>query len=107
VNRREFVRSAATAAVGLAAWPALGRAASRATVQSPRKFHLSYAPHFGMFQQHAGPDLVAQLEFMAAEGFTALEDNNLRTRPVPVQERGSTCGWASSSRTPSTGPTPR
>jgi hydroxypyruvate isomerase len=49
---------------------------------------LKYAPHFGMFSQHAGSnDLVSQLEFMAGEGFTALEDNNMRTRPVPDQER--------------------
>ena len=40
-----------------------------------------------MFTQHAGDDLVAQLEFMRAEGFTALEDNELRRRPVADQER--------------------
>jgi len=40
-----------------------------------------------MFRQHAGEDLVAQLEFMAAEGFTALEDNDMRGRPVADQER--------------------
>src|SRR5688500_10557077 len=51
-----------------------------------RKFRLNYAPHFGMFREHAGPDLVAQLEFMAAEGFTGLEDNGMRGRPVAEQE---------------------
>ena len=40
-----------------------------------------------MFRAHAGPDLVAELEFMAAEGFTALEDNGMRGRPVAEQER--------------------
>jgi hydroxypyruvate isomerase len=40
-----------------------------------------------MFVAHAGRDVVAQLEFMAAEGFTALEDNNMRTRPIADQER--------------------
>lgn len=50
-------------------------------------FKLRYAPHFGMFREHAGADLVSQLDFMAAEGFTALEDNNMRTRSVDVQER--------------------
>jgi hydroxypyruvate isomerase len=60
-------------------------------VPPKRKFRLNYAPHFGMFQQHAGEDFVAQLEFMAAEGFTALEDNNLRRRTVQEQDRiGST-----------------
>jgi hydroxypyruvate isomerase len=52
-----------------------------------RRFKRMYAPHFGMFEQHAGKDLVAQLEFMAAQGFTALEDNGLMARPVEVQER--------------------
>jgi hydroxypyruvate isomerase len=40
-----------------------------------------------MFKEHAGPDLVAQLEFMAAQGFTALEDNGLMGRPVEVQQK--------------------
>jgi hydroxypyruvate isomerase len=51
-----------------------------------RRFKLAYAPHFGMFRQHAGEDLVAQLEFMAAEGFTAIEDNGMRGRSVETQE---------------------
>ena len=40
-----------------------------------------------MFRAHAGDDLVSQLEFMRAEGFTALEDNEMRSRPVADQER--------------------
>ena len=40
-----------------------------------------------MFKEHAGPDPIAQLEFMAAQGFTALEDNGLMGRPVELQER--------------------
>jgi hydroxypyruvate isomerase len=40
-----------------------------------------------MFQHHAGRDLVAQLEFMAAEGFTALEDNGMKDRSRAEQER--------------------
>ncbi len=50
-------------------------------------FKLDYAPHFGMFKHHAGADLVAQLEFMAAEGFTALEDNGMKNRPIEDQVR--------------------
>ncbi|MCZ6835021.1 MAG: TIM barrel protein, partial [Planctomycetota bacterium] len=48
---------------------------------------LKYAPHFGMFQHHGGDDLVGQLTFMADEGFTALEDNEMTRRPVEEQER--------------------
>jgi hydroxypyruvate isomerase len=81
-DRRDFLKSSLLAGAGVAlAGPAL-------VAQTPaRKFRLNYAPHFGMFREHAGPDLVAQLEFMAAEGFTALEDNGMRGRPVEEQER--------------------
>jgi hydroxypyruvate isomerase len=50
-------------------------------------YSLTYAPHFGMFRHTAGDDLVSQLDFMADEGFRALEDNDMRQRPVAEQER--------------------
>ena len=50
-------------------------------------FHLKYAPHIGMFANHAGEDPVAQLEFMADQGFRAFEDNGMRNRPVATQEK--------------------
>ena len=50
-------------------------------------FKLNYAPHFGMFENHAGKDLMDQLKFMADMGFTALEDNGMMARPVEVQEK--------------------
>jgi hydroxypyruvate isomerase len=55
--------------------------------EPPRSFRLRYAPHFGMFREHSGTDLVAQLEFMRAEGFVALEDNEMKGRPVADQDR--------------------
>jgi hydroxypyruvate isomerase len=61
--------------------------AEREAVKSRRKFKLKYAPHFGMFKEHAGPDLIDELKFMADQGFTALEDNGLKQRPVEVQEK--------------------
>jgi hydroxypyruvate isomerase len=84
-DRREFGRRAVAAGLGAAAWP--WTAAAAAQTSPARAFRLAYAPHFGMFRQHAGEDLVAQLEFMAAEGFTALEDNGMRERPVEDQTR--------------------
>jgi hydroxypyruvate isomerase len=54
--------------------------------QGARTFKLRYAPHFGMFRQHGGQELVGQLEFMAAEGFAALEDNGMKGRSVADQE---------------------
>ena len=49
-------------------------------------FKLDYAPHFGMFENHAGESLMDQLQFMADMGFSALEDNGMMARPVEVQE---------------------
>jgi hydroxypyruvate isomerase len=89
VNRRVFVHTAGLAAAGvLLSRPSFGSQPGIFNREEfpQRKFRLSYAPHFGMFREHAGADLVAQLEFMAAEGFTALEDNGMRGRPVAEQE---------------------
>jgi hydroxypyruvate isomerase len=51
------------------------------------KFNLKYAPHLGMFEQHAGKDPIAQLNFMADQGFTTFEDNGMRTRDIAVQKK--------------------
>lgn len=48
-------------------------------------FNLNYAPHFGMFNNHAGVDLVSQLNFMAEQGFRSLEDNQMVSRTVAQQ----------------------
>ena len=40
-----------------------------------------------MFEQHAGKDLVAQLEFMADQGFRALEDNGMKGQSPEMQEK--------------------
>ena len=55
---------------------------------SPRhKFNLNYAPHFGMFKNNAGDDPIEELKFMADQGFTALEDNGMKGRPVELQQK--------------------
>ncbi len=50
-------------------------------------FNLNYAPHMGMFQHHAGEDPIAQLEFMADQGFRAFEDNGMPNRPLEEQQK--------------------
>lgn len=82
MNRRDFLATGATAVVGASAMETLAAPAAPA-----RKFKLNYAPHFGMFKNHAGDDLVAQLQFMADQGFTALEDNGAPDRPIADQEK--------------------
>ena len=88
MNRRKFLAaSAATTSAAL-----VTSVTDRTALASPRtapanKFKLQYAPHFGMFKNHAGEDLIDQLKFMADQGFTALEDNGMPERPVEVQEK--------------------
>lgn len=87
MERRDFVRATLTGAVAssIAGTPL---AASRSAVRGLRApFALDYAPHFGMFAAHAGNDVVDQLRFMADQGFRSLEDNGMRGRTVPEQER--------------------
>ncbi len=48
---------------------------------------MKYAPHFGMFRHSAGDDLVNQVNFIADEGFGAIEDNTMTRRSVDDQTR--------------------
>ena len=48
-------------------------------------FNLKYAPHFGMFKNTAGDNLIDQLNYIADQGFTAFEDNNLKKRSIKIQ----------------------
>ena len=57
--------------------------------QNTNKFNLKYAPHFGMFKNLAGDNLIDQLNYIADQGFTAFEDNNLKKRAVDFQEKMS------------------
>ena len=82
MDRRQLLAGAA----GVAAVTGLGAGRAGAAAREPHAFQLKYAPHFGMFRSLAGEDLVPQLEFMAAQGFTAFEDNGMRHRPVETQK---------------------
>ena len=86
MHRREFL-AATGSAVLLGAAGQAQTAGGSSMPGRPEKFKLKYAPHFGMFKAHAGDDVVAQLEFIADQGFGALEDNGMAGRPVEEQER--------------------
>jgi hydroxypyruvate isomerase len=85
MNRRSFSQLL-TAGV-------LGSQAVQGKSSPANTFSLKYAPHFGMFEQHAGKDYIDQLKFMHEMGFRALEDNEMMEKPVEVQEKiGSALG---------------
>ena len=88
-SRRSFLRHSATAA---AATPFAGSLLAHNTLfamesQTMDQFKQHYAPHFGMFKHSAGDDLITQIQFMAEQGFTAMEDNNMKSRAANVQEK--------------------
>jgi len=90
MERRKFIQKGAVVGsfLGLGGI-GLNSAFAKTIVEQPsstHSFNLKYAPHIGMFKDHAGSDPVAQLNFMASQGFTAFEDNEMRNRPIAEQE---------------------
>lgn len=82
MNRRKFFKQGAVAAAGLSM---LNHLSFGESLGSP-SFKLNYAPHPGMFKHSAGDNVIDQIKFMADQGFRAMEDNDMRKRPVTEQE---------------------
>lgn len=80
MNRRNFSQ---LLSAGLFTAGINSTAKAQSAEQAP--FTLKYAPHFGMFQQHAGKNEIDQLKFMYDMGFRALEDNDMMGRPLETQ----------------------
>lgn len=81
-NRRDFLKGAALATAAVVT-PSMLNAKP---LLKGEKFKLAYAPHFGMFKNSAGEDLLDQLKFMHEQGFTAMEDNGMMGRSVEMQK---------------------
>lgn len=92
IDRRTFMGTT-LAAAGVGASHALGttsmftQPATTNGSNAPR-FRLAYAPHFGMFSNHA-PDDLDQLRFAADQGFWAWEDNGMKGRGPEFQENAA------------------
>ncbi|WP_446051465.1 hydroxypyruvate isomerase family protein [Zobellia laminariae] len=87
MKRRNFIQKTALSTGAISMGSGLSYASALTPLKTPYKFNLKYAPHLGMFENHAGKDPIDQLNFMADQGFTAFEDNKMRTRDVAVQEK--------------------
>lgn len=84
MDRRKFIATSLTASAGLMT-TRNGFADTRRAGQPP--FKLNYAPHDGMFANHAGKNFIDQIKFMADQGFRGIEDNGLLGRSVAEQEQ--------------------
>lgn len=91
MNRRDFINAGLAAGAVAATVPggsALAQGdASAAPAGGKNRFKLKYAPHFGMFSNHAPGGPIEELKFMADQGFRALEDNGMGGRSKDEQER--------------------
>ncbi|MEE2876927.1 MAG: TIM barrel protein [Candidatus Neomarinimicrobiota bacterium] len=87
MKRRDFLKKNSIAA----ALPVIGTALLGATsvgqTRRSNTFNLNYAPHFGMFEESAGEDLLDQIQFMYDHGFRSLEDNGMKGRSKAEQNR--------------------
>lgn len=86
-SRRSFLKKSITTTsfLGLSSL-SMANDISSFTPQEKYPFNLSYGPHFGMFRSSAGEDLLAQIDFMAAQGFRSFEDNGMMGRTPAVQK---------------------
>lgn len=87
MKRRSFIQKTALSSGAISLGGAFAYANNKSNMVTAHSFNLKYAPHLGMFKHHAGDDPIDQLHFMADQGFTAFEDNGMRTRDIVVQEK--------------------
>jgi len=88
MKRSQFVRNSllATGAVfGGGLSPAFSTV--KAGRQQTGPFNLNYGPHQGQFENHAGKNVLDQIQFAYDQGFRSIEDNGFSGRAVDEQER--------------------
>ncbi|WPP51291.1 hydroxypyruvate isomerase family protein [Catalinimonas niigatensis] len=87
MKRRDFVKSGIALGGAAVSSPIISYGRNAADPVEKHDFKLKYAPHFGMFESHAGKDPIDQLNFMADTGFMALEDNGMMGRTPEMQSK--------------------
>jgi hydroxypyruvate isomerase len=91
MTRRDILAGAATlgaaAAFDAARSEAFAQTKPAAPAAKKKKFNLRYAFDAGQFKNHAPGGVVDELKFAADQGFTAMEDNKMKGRPVEEQEK--------------------
>ena len=88
MNRIEFLRNSLIGAGTLVTADVLaGPLNDGKAVKAGKTFHLDYAPHEGMFVNHAGKNFTDQIRFMYDQGFRSIEDNGFLARPLAEQQQ--------------------
>ena len=91
MNRKTFLKNSLFAVTALSTGAAFDKTETaplnKSDLLKRHDFKLKYSPHFGMFENHAGRDLMDQLQFMSDIGFRGLEDNGMKGRNRRTQEQ--------------------
>lgn len=86
MKRRSFIKKGTAATVlGLGVSQLNATSILDSRTNTLNNFKLNFAPHLGMFKHHAGENPIDQLNFMADQGFTAFEDNDMKKRDIATQ----------------------
>lgn len=87
MKRRSFIQKTTLSTAALSLGGTISYANSMINTMGAHNFNLKYAPHIGMFKHLAGDDPIDQINFMADQGFTAFEDNNMMKRDINLQHK--------------------
>ncbi|HEY9047014.1 MAG TPA: TIM barrel protein [Ohtaekwangia sp.] len=89
MKRRNFLKNSLAAAASTATLGAYASTSdiAQADIPAEKTFKCNFAPHDGMFSNHAGENFIDQIKFMYDQGFRAIEDNGLLKRPKEEQDK--------------------
>ncbi len=90
MKRSEFIRNSLFTAGAVATGTGITNtfaAGKTGDSLNDKTFNLDYAPHQGMFENHAGKGFLDQIRFMYDKGFRSIEDNGYLGRSVEEQEK--------------------
>lgn len=88
MNRSEFIRDASLLMAGSAwAFGSTTAGTKLSSTTSMKTFNLDYAPHHGLFKNHAGANFLDEIQFYYEQGFRSIEDNGFLARPLEEQKK--------------------
>ncbi len=87
MKRSDFIKNSVLATGALTFGTALGVQAENMDEKTGKVFNMDFAPHAGMFKNHAGESFLDQIQYMYDQGFRSIEDNGFLNRSVEQQEQ--------------------
>ena len=88
MERRKFIRNSfLTGAAIVTTGQSFAEVKNGKVIKENKPFNLEYAIHDGMFKNNGGEDFFDQIRWAHDQGFRAIEDNGMMSRPVEQQKK--------------------